>query len=181
MRRALILIALGALLTPGLAGASSGSKSPSALVSALLNAKVTSLPNGYKSPVVSRYQVTPTAAKHHAVGGVAIVGDSGAEAVIYIVFATPADAKLEWQNASFGKGHVSTAPASVPTPSLLYSTQSTETNKGKTYKIGLTEVACLYKNVLVQGVTSALNSSRGNTAGSTALTLFALSHLEALA
>jgi hypothetical protein len=156
-------------------------KSPSALYSALLKAKVKALPHGYKKPVVTKYTVTPGAKAHHAVGGVAIVGDGGNEAVIYIIFATAADARLDWNHRNTKNIRVSAAPSSLPKPSLVANTSSPETIGTKTQTIGLTDTTCLVGNVIVQGVTSSTTNSRqGDPAGSAALTLFAVKHLKSL-
>lgn len=184
-RRASIVVLTTALVlavVPGASGAA-GARSPEALLSALVKAPVgkTALPHGYRSPVVSTYQVSATAKKNHAIGGVQIVADGGNEAVIYLVFATAADAKRDWAKANFAGNHTTPTPKSMPQPSLIIEATTTGTSKGKTIKVGLTDVGCLQGNVIVQGITSSIKNTRqGDTPGALALELYALKHLKSV-
>lgn len=182
--RAPILVASLALLAcaaTGPAAARANRPSPQALYSALLKAPVTEsqLPHGYKSPLVGKYPLTATAKSHHAVGGVQIQADSGNVAVIYIVFATSADAKADWANANFAGTTTQAAPSSIPKPSIVVNTSATGTSGGKKITFGLTDIACLYGNVIVQAATSSTASTKhGDLAGALALARFAVKHLE---
>jgi hypothetical protein len=172
----------GALLAPADARASPAPKKPAALLAALLHAKVKSLPHGYLKPVVGPYQVTAAAKKHHALGGVVITGDQGNEAVIYIVFATIADAKADWAHADFKGLQTKSAPSSIPKPNVMANTTSAAKNGATTVDIGLTDVAFRSGNVIIQGATSSVtNPKQGDPAGSVALALFALQHLKSVA
>jgi hypothetical protein len=175
---------LGALLAasfPALSLGAGAAETPSALLAALLKTKVTSLPHGYKTPRVGAYQVSAGAKAHHAIGGVEIEGDSGNEAVIYIVYSSAAQAKLNWEHANLASAHVSAAPKSIPKPSFVANESTTAPNSKPVVKIGLTEVACLSGDVIVEGVTSSFtNPNAGDLAGAVALEQFALAHLKAI-
>jgi hypothetical protein len=182
MRRTILgLVAGMALLAPAGSVASPAAKKPAALLDALLHAKVKSLPHGYLKAVVGPYQVTAGAKKHHALGGVMISGDEGNEAVIYIVFATVADAKADWAHADFKGLQTKAAPSPVPKPNVMANTTSAAKNGATTVDIGLTDVAFQYGNVIIQGATSSVtNPKQGDPAGSVALALFALQRLKSL-
>jgi hypothetical protein len=160
----------------------SAAKSPAALIAALEKAKVTNaqLPKGYKSPVVGPYKVTAAIKKHGAVGGVQIFADGGNEAIIYIVFKNAAAAKLDWTHANFHGQKTESAPSSIPKPNVVVNLTATPTVNGKTVKFGLTEVATLSGNVIVQSITSSEKTpTHGDKAGAVALAVFALKHLAA--
>jgi hypothetical protein len=182
VRQALLVVAAAtaaALVTVPFAGA----KTPQAVYKALLNTpvKASQLPHGYKNPQVGDSPLTATAKSHNAVGSVQIFADGGNEAVLYIIFATAADARLDWANAHYPKGSGSAAPSSIPKPSVLINTSTTGTVNGKSKTFGLTDVASLRGNVIVQGVTtSGTNAKHGDVAGSVALAQFAIAHLKAL-
>jgi hypothetical protein len=155
-------------------------RSPAALQAALLKAKVTKLPHGYRSPVVSKYTPTGSAKSRHATGGVQIVADGGNEAFIYQIFATAADAKLDWANANFVGATTSAAPSSIPKPSIVANTSAQATSGGKKITFGLTDVGCLDSNLIVEAVTSSATSTKhGDVAGAVALEQYAVAHLAA--
>jgi hypothetical protein len=169
------------LLALSTSSAADAAKKPAALLAALLGAKVTSLPHGYKTPSIDAYQVSAGAKSHHALGGVEIVGDGGNEGVIYIVFSSAADAKLDWQHANLTNAHVSAAPKTIPKPSLVANASTTAKSGTTTVRIDLTEVACLVENVIVEGVTSSTtNANQGDIPGAVALELFAIDHLKSV-
>ena len=142
---------------------------------------MTSLPHGCKAPRVGTYQVSAGAKSHHARGGVEIVGDGGNEGVSYIVFSSAADAKLDWQHANLTNARVSAAPKTIPKRSLVANASTTARSGTTTVRIGLTEVACLVENVIVEGVTSSTtNANEGDIPGAVALALFAVEHLRSV-
>ena len=170
-----------ALLAPPASSAAAAGKRPAALLAALLQLKVRSLPYGYTRPRVGAYQVSAGARKHHALGGVEIEGDGGNEAVIYIVFSSAADAKLDWQHADLANARVSAAPITIPKPSLVANVSTSARSGATTVKFGLSEVACLVGSVIVEGVTSSTTSTnQGDVPGAVALELFALARLRSV-
>jgi hypothetical protein len=179
-RRALFLACAITLAVVGPAGAA---RKPQALYKALLTTKVTAsqLPHGYKQPVVGVYLVTAAAKTHHAVGGVRIFADGGNEGIIYIVFASAADARADWSNANFKSVATAAAPKSIPKPSIVVNTSTSGTVNGKTLKIGISDIAALRGNVIVQALTTSRSSAtHGDVAGAVALAQFALQHLAAV-
>jgi hypothetical protein len=185
-RQALILAGCAAPLACAPAvtlAAGAGGPSPKALYNSLLKAPVASsdLPHGYKSPVVGPYAVTSKAKSHHAIGGVQIEAENGNVAVIYIIFATKAAAKADWASANLTGTRTQAAPSSVPKPSIVVNTSASGMSGGKKITFGLTDIACLYGNVIVQAATSSLTSTKhGDLAGAVALERFALKHLDAV-
>ena len=156
-------------------------KKPAALLAALLEVKVTSLPHGYKTPRHGAYQVPAGAKNHHALGGVRDRGHGGNEGVIYIVFLSAADARLDWQDANLTNAHLSAAPKEIPRPALVANASTTARRWTTTVRIGLTEVACLVENAIVQGVTSSTtNAGQGDVPGAVELEPFALEHLKSV-
>jgi hypothetical protein len=179
VRRHAILLAVTVALT---ASATAVAQTPQALILALQKAKVSQsdLPHGYTTPLVGAYKVTAEAKKHGAVGGVQIFMDGGKEGIIYLVFRTPALAKADWKHASFNGAKPSSAPASIPKPSVVVDTSGTGSAGGKTITFGLTEVAALSGNVIVQAVTaSTASKTHGDRSGALLLAAYALRHLTA--
>jgi len=185
-RQAPILTACGAVLGCAAAvtvEAEASGPSPKALYSTLLKAPVASsdLPHGYRSPVVRSFPLTSVAKSHHAVGGVQIDANNGNAAVIYIIFPTRADAKADWTHANLTGTRTQAAPGSFPKPSIIVNTSASALSGGKKITFGLTDIACLYGNVIVQAATSSLASTQhGDLAGAVALERFALQHLDLL-
>jgi hypothetical protein len=168
----------GSAAGPG--SAAPGSQTPRSLVKSLLEAPVprSELPPGYKSPVVGRYRLTAKAKSHQAVGGVQIELRGGDASVTYIVFASKAGAKADWTSAKLKGISTRPGPASLPQPSLVITTSASGRTGGKEITVGLTDVAYLFGNVIVQAVTSSTASAtHGDVAGATALARFALGHL----
>jgi hypothetical protein len=164
--------------------AGSASPSPQAVLKALLAAKVKAaqVPHGYAAPAVLRYAVSKTAKSHHAIGGAQISLDGGNEAVIYIVFATPADAKADFDHANLAGKSTSKAPSSLPKPSVVVSTSATGTVNSNTVTIGITDVAFVQGPVVVQAATTSTTSTtHGDIAGALALAKFASKHLKSVA
>jgi hypothetical protein len=177
-RQAILLVVASALA----AVATASAQTPQALIAALEKAKVSSsdLPHGYSSPLVGAYNVSAEAKKHGAVGGVQIFMDGGNEGIIYLVFKTPALAKADWRNANFNGAKTSAAPSSIPKPNVVVDTSSTGTANGKKVTFGLTEVAALSGNVIVQAITaSTASKTHGDKAGAVLLAQYALKHLSA--
>jgi hypothetical protein len=175
-----LLAALAAAFV--LAATAGAAQSPQALLSALLKAKVTSadLPHGYSAPVVSAYKLSAAVKKRGAIGGAQIFADGGNEAVIYIVFSTPAQAEADWKNASFHGAKTSPAPGSIPKPNIEVNTSTGATVNGKNVTFGLTEVATLAGNVIVQSITATTKSTNhGDVTGAVLLAQFALKQLNA--
>ena len=165
-----------------LAATAGAAQSPQALVSALVEAKVTSadLPHGYSAPVVSVYKISADVKKHGAIGGAQIFADGGNEAVIYIVFKTPALAAADWKHANFHGAQTSAAPSSIPKPNVQINTSAGATVNGKKITFGLTEIAMLSGNVIVQSITTSTKSTKhGDVTGAVLLAQFAQKHLTA--
>jgi hypothetical protein len=161
-------------------GSAASSQPPRALVQALLKAQVSSseLPRGYRSPVVSRYRLTAKAKSHQAVGGVQIKLQGGNAAVTYLVFASKAGAKADWASAKLKGISTGAGPASLPQPSLVISTSASGRSGGRKITVGLTDVAYVFGNVIVQAVTSSTATTKhGDVAGAVALARFAFGHL----
>jgi hypothetical protein len=180
VRQALLITAIGAAALAAQAGAA---KSPTALAAALAHAKIegAQLPHGYKSPVVEAYKITAGDKKHGAAGGASISADNGGEVVIYIVFKTPAEAQADFAHAKFGTASHRAAPSSIPKPNVEVNTSTSGKVGLNTVTIGLTDIAFVYKNILIQAATSSQTSvEHGNVAGATALAQFALSHLKSV-
>jgi hypothetical protein len=177
-RQAILLVFAAALVGAAVAGA----RTPPALITALEKAKVSSsdLPHGYSSPLVGAYEVSAEAKQHGAVGGVQIFMDGGSEGIIYLVFKTSALAKADWKNANFNGAKTSAAPSSIPKPNIVVDTSGTGTANGKKITFGLTEVATLSGDVIVQAITaSTASKTHGDRAGAVALAQYALNHLKA--
>jgi hypothetical protein len=171
-------LAVAALVVP--AAQSRADRTPQQVLKALVATKVGSsaLPHGYRSPRVTSYQVTVTAKKHHAVGGAEILADGGNEAIIYIVFASGADAKADFSHANLAGKSTSAAPRTFPTPSIVVNTSASGTSNGKIVTIGITDVAFVQGNVVVQAATTSMASTRhGDVPGAVALAQFASKHL----
>jgi hypothetical protein len=165
------------------APAAAAAPTPAKLYSALLRATVTTaqLPHGFTGPAVGVYKLEAATKKHHAVGGVEIVADEGSDAVIYIVFASAADARADWAHADFSGITTAAAPKSIAKPSIVANASSSAQVSGKTVTIGLTNVSALRGNVIVEAVTtSTTNKTHGDVAGAVALARFALAHLAAV-
>jgi hypothetical protein len=165
------------------AAARAATLSPVALVAALQHARVTTgeLPHGYGSPVVGSYAVTAAARSHHAVGGAQIQADHGGEAIIYIVFASAADAQADWAHGDYAAVHHRPAPSSIPQPNIELDTSSSGVANGTRVTIGLTDIACRSGNVIVEAATSSQTSTtHGDVAGAVLLERFALAHLRAV-
>jgi len=178
----LTLSALGAvaLVAAPLAGAA---RSPLALVKALATAGVTAsqLPHGYRSPDVERYPITAGDKKHHAVGGVSISTNGGAGVVIYIVFSTPSAAQADFAHGNFGSATPKQAPNTVPKPNVEIDTSTSGTVGGRKVTFGITDIAFVHQNVLVQAATSSGTSTKhGDVAGAVGLAGFALAHLKSV-
>jgi hypothetical protein len=157
-------------------------QTPQALVNALVKAKVKTgdLPHGYSSPTVSAYKVSADAKTHGAIGGAQIFADGGNEAVIYIVFKSPALATADWKHVNLHGVAAAKAPASVPKPNIEINTSAGATINGKKVTFGLTEIATLSGNVIVQSITTSTKSTKhGDIAGAAALAQFAVKHLNA--
>ena len=173
---------LAALATAFVLVATAGAaRSPQALVGALVKAKVTSadLPHGYSAPVVGAYKISADVKKHGAVGGAQIFADGGHEAIIYIVFKTPALASADWKHANFHGAKTSPAPGSISKPNVEIDTSAGETVNGKNVTFGLTEIAVLARNVIVQSITTSTKSAKhGDISGAVLLAQFALKHLQ---
>jgi hypothetical protein len=158
-------------------------RTPQQVLNALRTTKIgaRALPHGYRSPQVSAYAVTAAAKSHHALGGAEIVADGGNEEVIYIVFATKADAKSDFAHANLAGKDTTTAPKTIPRPSVVVNTAATGMLSGKSVTIGITDVAFVQGNVLVQAATTSTSSKRhGDVAGALALAQFASKHLRSL-
>jgi hypothetical protein len=180
MRLAFALLAT-ALAAAALAGAAGAAKSPAALAAALAHAKPGQLPRGYKTPVVAVYKLTATAKSHGAVGGATITADGGGEVVIYIVFKTPAEALADFQHASFESVSHKAGPSSLPKPNVEVDTSTSGAVSGSTVTIGITDLAFVYKNMLIQAGTSSLtNKKHGDIPGAVALAHYALAHLKSV-
>lgn len=182
--RAPILVASIALIA-GLAGGPAGARatkiSPQALYNALLTTPVAKLPHGYESPIVGKHAMSARAKAHHAIGAVEIEADGGNVAVFYIVFRTTADAKADFSHASLAGTATAKAPSSIPRPSVVVNTSATGTSGGKNVTFGLTDIACVYGNVIIEAATSSTTSAKhGDVAGAVALELFAIKHLKRL-
>jgi len=159
-------------------------RTPEQVLGALLAARIgaAALPHGYRSPQVAAYTVTAAAKGHHAVGGAQITADGGNEAIIYIVFKTKADAKADFSHANLAGKATSSAPGSVPKPSIVVNTSASGTVGGKNVMIGITDVAFVQGNVLVQAATTSTSSKKhGDVAGAFALAQFASKHLKSVA
>jgi len=175
-------LAVAALVAP--TAQSRTARTPQQLLQALLTEKVapSALPHGYRSPQVTPYAVTATAKSHHAVGGAEILADGGNEAIIYIVFRTRADAKGDFSHANLAGRSTSAAPKALPKPSIVVNTSATGTVKGKLVTIGITDVAFVQGNVIVQAATTSTSSTKhGDVAGAVALARFASKHLRSVA
>jgi hypothetical protein len=182
-RQAALVTGLMVALLAAQAAQSRPARTPQQLLSALLAAKIggSALPHGYKSPQVARYTVTSTAKGHHAVGGAEITADGGNEAIIYIVFRTNADAKADFSHANLAGKTTASAPSSVPKPSVVVNTSASGTVSGKNVTIGITDVAFVQGNVLVQAATTSASSKKhGDVAGAIALAKFASKHLQSV-
>lgn len=170
-------------LVAALVAPAAQARSPQQVLNALLAAKVGAgaLPHGYRSPHVSVYTVTATAEKHHALGGAEITADGGNEAIIYIVFETKADAVADFQHANLAGKRTSKAPSSIPKPAVVVSTSVSGTANGKKVTLGITDIAFVQGNVLVQAATTSTSSkTHGDVAGAIALAHFASTHLTSI-
>jgi len=159
-------------------------RTPQQVLKALVAAKVgaSALPHGYRSPRVTPYAVTATAKKHHAVGGAEILADGGNEGIIYIVFKTVADAKADFARANLAGKSTSAAPKTIPKPSIVVNTSASGTVKGKPVTVGITDIAFVERNVIVQAATtSSASTKHGDVAGAVALAQFAAKHLRSIA
>jgi hypothetical protein len=184
-RQAALAMGLGLMVAmlAAQAAQSRPERAPQRVLGALPAAKVgaSALPHGYRSPQVAAYTVTAAAKAHHAVGGAQIVADGGNEAIIYIVFRTKADAKADFAHANLAGKATSSAPGSVPKPSIVVNTSATGTLGGKNVTIGITDVAFVQGNVLVQAATTSTSSKEhGDVAGAFALAQFASKHLKSV-
>jgi hypothetical protein len=180
LRIAAIALAVAACAAPG---AASAAKTPSALVKALLAAKVAAsdLPHGYRSPKVTPYRISAGDRKHHVVGGVLISADNGGEAVIYLVFSTPAAARADFAHGNVASVFRIAAPKSIPKPNIEFNTSTAGKLKGKQVTVGLTDLTYVYRNVLVEAGTSSLTSAtHGDVSGAALLGLYALAHLKSV-
>jgi hypothetical protein len=175
-------LAVAALVVP--AAQSRTDRTPQQMLRALVATRVASsaLPHGYRSPRVTSYRVTATAKKHHALGGAEILADGGNEAIIYIVFDNVADAKADFAHANLAGRSTATAPSTIPKPSIVVNTSASGTVKGKVVTLGITDVAFVQRNVIVQAATtSAASTQHGDVAGAVALAQFAAKHLSSVA
>ena len=175
-------LAVAALVVP--AAQARADRAPQEVLKALVATKVGSsaLPHGYRSPQVTSYKVTATAKKHHAVGGAEILADGGNEAIIYIVFDTVADAKADFARANLAGKSTAAAPSTIPKPSIVVNTSASGTVKGKLVTLGITDIAFVQRNVIVQAATtSAASPTHGDVAGAVALAQFAAKHLRSIA
>jgi hypothetical protein len=183
-RQAALATGLVIAMLAAQAAQSRPARTPQQVLSALLAARVgaSALPHGYRSPQVTAYTVTSTAKSHHALGGAQITADGGNEAIIYIVFKTKADAKADFSHANLAGKVTTSAPGSVPKPSIVVNTSASGTVGGKNVTIGITDVAFVQGNVLVQAATTSASSKKhGDVAGAVALAQFASKHLAAVA
>jgi hypothetical protein len=164
-----------------LAGGAGAARSPAALAAALVHAKAGKLPHGYSSPVVAVYKQTASAKSHGAVGGASITADNGGEVVIYIVFKNPADALADFEHANFGTTSHKAGPSSLPKPNVEVDTSTSGKSGLNTITVGITDLAFVYKNVLVQAGTSSEQSTKhGDIPGAVALAQYALRHLQSV-
>src|SRR5262249_36713425 len=95
---------------------------------------------------------------------------------IYIVFRTRADAKGDFSHANLAGRSTSAAPKALPKPSIVVNTSATGTVKGKLVTIGITDVAFVQGNVIVQAATTSTSSTKHGdvpAAGADALATFA--------
>jgi len=178
------VLLLGACAFPAVAQA----PRPQRLYQALLTTAVpeAQLPSGFTSPRTSLYQPSSLATKHHVVGGVEIDLDAngGDAGIVYLVFATRADAVADWKAADLRKHSKSTlpAPAGMPWPALLANRSVTgKSALGKTVTNGVTEVAFTWKNVIGQALTTSYsNTDSGDIPGAIRLSKFTLSYLKSV-
>jgi hypothetical protein len=182
-RQAALAIGLVVAMLTAPVAESRPDQTPQQVLHALLTARVgaKALPHGYRSPHVTPYTVTATAKGHRAVGGAEILADGGNEAVIYIVFATPADAKADFAHANLAGKATAAGPKTIPKPSIVVNTSAAGTVNGKHVVIGITDVAFVQGNVLVQAATTSPSSRKhGDVAGAVALARFASQHLRSV-
>ena len=84
------------------------------------------LPHGYSAPVVSVYKISADVKKHGAIGGAQIFADGGNEAVIYIVFKTPALASRRLEACELPRGADLRSPELDPEAERARSTRAPE-------------------------------------------------------
>jgi hypothetical protein len=159
---------------------------PKQLYQRLLTTSIpnSALPSGFSSAKIGIYTPSALSQKHHAVGGVEIDLNDGDDALVYIIFATRADAVADWKAADLrhkGKSVVA-APAAFPWPALIENSSITGKNLlGKTVTNGVTDLAFTAKNVIVQAVTrSTDNPNSGDIPATIKLGQFGLRHLQTI-
>ena len=148
------------------AGAGGHSRTPRALYEALLTKPTASkLPTGFHKARRVPYALNDQARRHHALGGVEIDIDRDA-AIIYLVYATRADAVADWKETNI-KQHGTTsdtAPGRFPWPAVIinYSIAGKDVS-GKTVTNGVTDLAFTSRNVIVQALTMSATKKASGT------------------
>lgn len=168
-------------------GGTATAPSPTRVYQRLLTTSIpdSALPSGFYSSSVGIYKPSSQAQKHHAVGGVEIDLNGGDAALIYLVFATRADAVADWNDANLRSHAKSTLvpPAGFPGPGLIANMSIKGKNAfGKNVTNGVTDLAFVSKFVIVQAVTrSTDNTDSGDIPAAITLGRFGLARLNAAA
>jgi hypothetical protein len=153
--------------------------SPQTLYKALLATPLTKsqLPAGFHSAKVKAKANGPTPSRHHAVGEVEVILDSGQARVVYVIFPTRANALGNHADGVKAlktmKGlKVQLSAPGVPTPSLIIN--SSENG------LEVTQVSFVAGNVEINAQTFSSSATGGDVESTLRLALFALRHINAL-
>lgn len=181
--------ALLALLAPAMTGVATGAAatpSPPALVHALVTAPIpaSQVPAALRPAKISAIPLTEQSIRYHGVGTIEVGFDDSDDVVIYVVFPSRPDALADFAHPH-QVGRVTdklAGPPSLPKPSeILDGSISGKNAAGKPVTNGVTGVAFVVRNVIVEAATlSTTSTTVGDLPGTIRLAALALRHLTAV-
>jgi hypothetical protein len=190
LRRIAPIVAIGAAVCVVAAATAAPAISPAKLYQALLTRPYpdSQLPSGFTSAKVGLSTPSKTGLRYHAVGEVtvAVDGPDPDDGLGFNVFPNHSDALGDLNHPTFTGQKVHIVPGGVPgyanLPGHMWTGSITGKNAfGKTITNGVTLVAVVRNNVLVQAATdSADNADSGNIPAALALIRSGLRHLSSV-
>ncbi len=172
----------------GVATGAAATPSPPALVHALVTAPIpaSQVPSALRPAKISAIPLTEQSIRYHGVGTIEVgFGDSDDDVVIYVVVSEPSRTPSPISPDPHQVGRVTdklAGPPSLPKPSeILDGSISGKNAAGKPVTNGVTGVAFVVRNVIVEAATlSTTSTTVGDLPGTIRLAALALRHLTAV-